>query len=369
MGKLLGVALFSVMLCFNVRKSDLDNQEIRKDINWSVILMLIPMILLCGLRTEYNDTGTYEILFNKAVSVQEFLLDKENYNLLSNPAYNFFQSFFKQYISNNFQLYLLVIAGGTISSFVLFIRKFSSNMGMSMIIFFAIGLYLFNFAALKQSIAMAILVTAIPQLLKKKYVKFSVLLVVAILFHSYAIMYIILPLFVYKPWSKQTYLTIIVMLFILFTFENTITNLLEYAEVLGKDISEEEVFNTASINLLRLAVYAIPPLMAFVFQKYLKPYYNPTINVLINMSIFSFLILVLGTVSAGNLFARCAIYFEIGTICIFPWIVEKIFEKKSKQIILTMASICYIAFFLYDNIDFEMTYRGMTLIQFLQTMI
>lgn len=365
MDRLLGVVFFSLFLSFFAKKRVIEDNNKTRVIDWFTLVMLVPLILMCGLRTAYNDTATYITGFNNAPTVSEFLGNPDNLNIWGNPLFYSGQSFFKQYISDNYHVFFMVIAIFTVSSFVYFIKKYSENFTFSMLMFFAIGLYLMNFAAVKQCLAMAVLTFAVPQLLKGRYVRFYLLLCIAVLFHSYAILFVILPVFLAKPWSKITYLTIIIVLGVLFTFQSTITSILDYAEKLGKSISEEEVFNTASINVLRLAVYAVPPAVSFVFKKYLEPYMNRTIYLLSNMSIFSFLIMLLGTVSAGNLFARCAIYFEIGTICIFPWMIKRIFESRSQKIVLIVAGVFYFLFFMYDNTGFANSYRAISFIQFL----
>ena len=247
-------------------------------------------------------------------------------------------------------------------------KKYSENFVFSILLFFTLGLYVSNFAAMKQCIAMATLTYAIPKLLEKKYVQYYIIVLVATLWHSYALMFAILPIFTRKPWTTVTYLTIAAVIAVLLTFETTISEFLEYAEDLGKDISETEVFETDSINVFRLAVFGVPPLLSFIFQSRLKSGMVRDENVMVNMSILSFLIMCLGLASAGNLFGRSAIYFEIGTIVILPWIVRKLFTKKSAELVFGIAALSYIAFFMYDIRNFSSGYRAITFVEFINSL-
>lgn len=333
-----------------------------KYIDLPVIIIIIMLSLFCGLRTAFNDTQTYISGFQNAPTLAEFWAGKPKF--FGNPLFNFLQDFFRHHISDNYHLFFVTIAFFTISCFVIFLKKYSTNFTFSILLFFTLGLYISNFAAVKQCLAMAVLTLAIPKLLDRKYISYYLLVLVAILFHSYAIMFIILPLFTKNPWTAMTYITILGIVFVLFTFETTITNFLEYAEGLGKEISETEVFETQSINIFRLAVFSVPPLLSFVFQERLRTQFNRTANIMINMSILSFLVMCLGLVSAGNLFGRSAIYFEIGTIAIFPWMLNQIFNKQSSRLIMLVASICYFIFFLIDTTSFSIEYRAISIIDF-----
>ncbi len=333
-------------------------------VDLALTALIVMLSLVCGLRTAYNDTSTYIGFFNGAPTLEEYWADSPD--LFGNPLFYWFQSFFHHHISNNYHLFFLVIAFYTVSSFVDFIRRYSENFVFSILLFFTLGLYISNFAAMKQCLAMATLTYAIPKLLDKKYIQFYLIVFVATLWHAYAIMFVILPIFMSKPWTLVTYITIAAVIFVLATFESTISGFLERAEDIGKEISESEVFDTASINLFRLAVFGVPPLLSFLFKGTVNDGISSQKSLMINLSILSFLIMCLGLASAGNLFGRSAIYFEIGTIIILPWIIDRLFTKASARLVFQIATICYLAFFLYDTRAFVAEYRAIGFMDFLR---
>lgn len=331
----------------------------RHELDAALAGLIVMLSLFCGLRTSYNDTWTYIQEFQNAGTTAEFWASGPH--LLGNPGYCWFESAFHQWVSPNFHVFLMATSVFTVTCFVRFTRRYTADFTFSILMFFTIGLYTFNMAAIKQCIAMAILTLAIPRLLKRKYLSFYLLVFLAMLFHTYALLFVILPVFTRRPWKALTYLTILAVAVILFTFESTITNFLELAENIGKNISAEEVLETESINVLRLAVYAVPPLCSFAFRKRLAVSLHTEQSLMINMSVLSFLIMCLGLASAANLFGRTAIYFELGTIVILPWMLRQIFNKRSALALTLLASVCYMAFYMVDITGFQAEYHAISL--------
>ncbi len=332
-----------------------------------LIAIIVALSLVTGLRTEFNDTGTYIASFKETVTLEKYI--DSSPGLLDYPLFYGYQSFFRHYISDNPHLFLLSIAIFTNASFILFIRKHSDNFAFSILIFFALGLYVSTMAAMKQCLAMAVLCFAINKLIDKKYFTFYLLVFIAMLFHAYAIMFAVLPIFTQKPWTIITYVAIIAIVFVIFTFESTITSFLEFAGDAGKEIDEQYVIGTESINLFRLAVFSVPPILSFIFQELLNESYDRKKHVMMNMSIISFLIMCLGLMSAANLFGRSAIYFELGTIIILPWLVKEMFSEESQKTGHILVGSCYAAFFAYSVIGFSGGYRALSVIEFIKTLV
>ena len=152
------------------------------------------------------------------------------------------------------------------------------------------------------------------------------------------------------------------------TYNITLGAFMEYAQSIGANVAEIEVFDGHSVNILRVLVYGIPPILALVFRRRLFYDSTRTENLFVNMSILSWLILMIGTVEGGNLFARMAGYFEWGTALAFPWMIYKLFTKKSTQFVFCIAGICYSIYFLYEfgvSKGFGDQYRAITLWQFI----
>lgn len=335
----------------------------KRKLDISLVVMVIMLSLVTGLRTQFNDTSLYIASYENSPTLDVFL--NTSAKLFDNPLFYSLQCIFRHHISANANVFLLAIAFFTIGSFLRFFKKHSDNFSFSILLFFSLGLYVSTMAAMKQCLAMAILTYGIDYLIKGKRLLYFMFLFLAILFHSYAVLFIILPLFFHKPWTITTYVTIVATVFVLLTFESTITAFLDVAEEAGKEIDVTYVIGTQSINLFRLAVFAVPPLLSFIFQELLNDEYNKNKQLMLNMSLLSFLIMSLGAISAANLFGRSAIYFELGTIIILPWIIKNIFNEESQTMGHIIVGMCYLAFFAYSILGFSAEYRSISISQFL----
>ena len=226
-------------------------------------------------------------------------------------------------------------------------------------------------AALKQCFAMFFLILALPYAIDKKYIRFYLLVFVAMLFHTHAFMFAIVPLLFGKPWGKATVGFLIAALFAMATYNVTLGAFMEYAQSLGAMVAEIEVFDNNSINVLRVIVYWVPALIALFFRKRLFSDSTRTENLFVNMSLISAFILMIGLVQAANLFARMAAYFEIAAAISLPWMIKKLFTKRSVRFVTICASVLYFGYFLYEfgvSKGFGRNYTAITLWQFIASL-
>lgn len=331
------------------------------------VIMITILALFVGLRTNFNDTYTYISTFKTYPTVSQVI--NSDHELMDNPLFYLFQAFFKHHIIDDANAFFLVIAFFSLGSILHFIKKHSDNFPFSVLIFFALGLYVSHLAAMKQCLAIGILTFAIDALINKKYIRYFIIVFIAMLFHAYAIFFAVLPFFTHKPWSIATYFTIAALLLVMFSFESVITNFLSIADDAGKSIDSKYIFDTESINLFRLAVFAVPPLLSFVFQELLDKVYDRSKMIIMNMSIISFFIMCLGLSGGANLFGRSAIYFELGAIIMTPTIIQNIFDDNSKKLGIIITSGCYLLFFAYSIQGFSTEYRAISVIELLTNLL
>lgn len=340
----------------------------RRHVDLFTIAIIIWMTLFSGLRTSYNDTVNYIQYFNdSATTLAEHFATSTETGLADNPLYYICQVLIKAII-DNYHVWFLLTA--FISCFVVikFIRQYSVSFSFSLLLFYAIGTYVMYIAAIKQSIAVAILMCAIPLALRHKWIPYYLLVALAILFHTHAFLFLIMPLLLYKPWGKVTWILGAAAIFAMLTYNYTLGAFMEYAQSIGANVAEVEVFDGHSVNTLRILVYGVTPLLALVFRRRLFHNSTETENLFVNMSIMSWFILSIGTVEGGNLFARMAGYFEWTTALALPWIVKKLFDRKSQTVVLCAASILYTGYFLYEfgvSKGFDQGYSAISLWQFI----
>ena len=337
-----------------------------------IFMIAVTVWLTCFsfLRTSYNDTWNYIFAWNNSDGARAFLESGGLLDLTGNPLSNLWRDISHD-ISDNYHIYFLLPA--LLSSFavVKLFKKYSVHPAFSMLIFFSLGTYIVYVAALKQCFAIFFLLLSIPYAEEKKYVRFYLLVAIAILFHTHAFMFLILPLLFGRPWGSITYLGLLATIFAMLTYDRTLGAFMEYAQSIGALVDEGEVFDGHQINLMRVAVYWIPPVLAFVFRKHLFRESSRSENLFVNMSTVCAMILTIGTVQAANLFARMAAYFEIGTAVALPWMIKKLFTKRSALFVTVCAAVLYFGYFLYEfgvSKNFGNDYSAISLWQFITSL-
>ena len=332
--------------------------------------LLCVLAFHAGLRTTYNDTGAYIRGFNESPTVFA-LLNAERMHILTNPAFKVYTAIVHD-LTDNYHIYFLIPAFFVQYAFISTIRRYSASFTLGIGLYICLGTYVFSLAAMKQTLAMAILMLGIPKLQDKKYLQYYLLVFVAFLFHTYAIAFAVLPLLAVKPWKAHTFILLFVVFVIMQNFESIIGSFLDYANEQGKDVAEYEVFDNAQVNIFRVAVYAVVPLLSLCLRAHLfRDEYDSCYNVLIHMSIISFSFMLLGTVNGANMFGRMANYFEFGMICSLAWIVRRAFTRESARIITIVAVGCFLFYFYYAykiTLDFDEHYRAVTIVQFVQSL-
>mgnify|MGYP002509961115 CR=1 FL=1 len=354
-------------------ENQLDGRQIGKRhfmLRRADVFMIITILWLTSfsfLRTSYNDTDNYIFSFMNAESLIEGMGNGTFVDWTGNPFSMLYRSLVHD-LTDNYHIYFFFPAMLSSFAVVKLFKKLSVSPAFSLLIFFSIGTYALYIAALKQCLAMFFLLMALPYAIDKKYVKFYLLVLVAILFHTHAFMFAIVPFLLEKPWGKITWILLGATLFAMATYNVTLGAFMNYAQSIGAFVAEDEVFDGHQINILRVAVYWVPVLLALVFRRRLFHDSTRAENLFVNMSMVSAFILTIGLVEGANLYARMAGYFEVATAVALPWMIKKLFTKQSAQLVTTCAAILYFGYFLYEfsiSKDFGNTYRAISLWQFI----
>lgn len=335
-----------------------------------MIAVIVWLTCFSFLRTSYNDTATYILHFQQSESIADFFARGGLLDWTGNPLSELYRDIIRS-ITENYHIYFLFPA--LLSSFavVKLFKKYSVNPAFSLLIFFSIGTYVMYIAALKQCLAMFFLLMAIPYAEERKYIRFYLLIGIAILFHAHAFMFAVLPFLFRKPWGIYTWILLGASLFAIATYDMTLGAFMNFAQSIGLLVADIEVFDDHQVNILRVLVYWVPALLALVFRRRLFQTSTGTENLFANMSILSAFILTIGLREGANLFARMAAYFEIATAVTLPWMIRKLFTKQSERLVIVFASILYFVYFLYEfavSKGFGINYRAISLWQFITSL-
>lgn len=243
--------------------------------------------------------------------------------------------------SNYTVLFFLVACIFTISAWH-FIYKYSKDPRLSIIVMLAFNLYQFTFTGMRQTIAMSFILWAIDYCYQRKIIKSIVFILIGAIFHSSALIFIIVILFrIYKKKLTQVHtITIAFLLGIVFLLRGTIAQRLI---VLIQDRGYEVTMLNSGLTMT-FVIFVLFLLGCLFIREYNFSDENATLTYLIAMLACFFEMLV----STQSIFFRIAFYFLMIYIVFVPNVVESIRNGKSRFIVKTgiyvLLSIQYLVF-------------------------
>ena len=155
-----------------------------------IILMTALHTFICGWRYKFltGDLMKYEWGFSNKMSNGWF--SDPIFNEGRNFGFFWFEKFINNYISNDFQWVLIIIAVITEITLAILIYKYSPNPGLSYLMWNCAGLYIFGFSAIKQALAMGLLIPACDGLLQNNPKKFLVWTLLSAAIHVPALVFL-----------------------------------------------------------------------------------------------------------------------------------------------------------------------------------
>lgn len=252
------------------------------------------------------------------------LYDYENHLM---PGWNLLMLLCKS-VSDNFVLPKMVIA--IFCNWVIFrFIKLHSAYPLVSVLFYGVSLYLnMNFNALRQMIAVSIFLLSYDYLLNRKLIKYYLMVLIAYMFHSSALICLLFPLLNLFKLSRKTVLVstvgiiLISIVILLSDFKNVInTFILLSANYLSSDINElaEMYLNDVTghglnFNGILLIAFSLVMVGIIIIASYND---NKQDNMIYKISLVYCLFYSLNF-SIGVVFSRLIQYVELFYICLLP---------------------------------------------------
>ena len=301
------------------------------------------IIFWVGIRNGFADTPAYIRLFNSASFSDLYHLD---FTLGSDWGFIAVQAIFKTLISSNYHawlMFLAIISGGCVA---LTFQKYSVNFFYTAFMFLSLTTFTWMMNGIRQFVAVSILFACTPWLLQGQWKKYVMAVLLCATIHGTCI--IMIPIYFIvqgKPWRKKT-LFLIGCVLLVFTFTARFTGLLNNL------LAETEYSNTVShfagddgVNPLRVAVFAVPTILAFCGRKILAQDNDGMVDIFVNMSILTTLLYAIGVVTSGILIGRLPIYTQLYQYLLLPFVIQRCFTRNSAKIVF-LCSICgYMCYF------------------------
>ena len=351
---LIWVIFWAVISNITSRKIQLENGLYEeRSILLSAVILFLPIIIFAGLRSSVADTSVYISSFNdypsNLASAMDLIMEDGN----RAPGFMFLSILLKQYISQDYHVWLFIIAAISGICVMYPIYKYSCNYGISMFLFIASCQYTWLFNGIRQFLVASIMFSCTGLLLRKKIIPYMIIVLIMSTIHQSALIFIPIYFIVNgEPWNKRTMMFIgIIILAIIFAdkFTGMLDTAVEHSDYAN---SMEEFKNTDDgTNPIRILIESIPIILAFIYRNKIKDKLTPIIKLSINMSLVSSGLYIISKVArSGIMLGRLPIYFSMYNLILLPWLINNIFEKEEKRLMRYSMIICYLAFFYYQMV-------------------
>jgi hypothetical protein len=314
----------------------------------ALIYNIIILFLLMGLRSYNIGTDTEGYCINyvnyifkdwKNILQLSFSIGDMNYGFL-------ILNKFLSEISSSYTFYLLCISGIISFSLYKFLKIFSCNSIMSLIILLSLGFIFFFMSGIKQTLAIAFILLAYIKLRENKILNFILLVLLATSFHNTALIVLIcLP--IYKLNLRRMYILLIPLIAGSgIIFQNKISSFFQLLVFKGK----YRVYGTDYVAVNNLTGLYIQIIIVFVVIILIGYRLKEDSNLQFFISIYSIGIFFQALTPVIAEFFRISMYFSIISSVMLPYTV-KYSKIKQKRLVYISMGIVFIFYFLVANIN------------------
>ena len=333
-------------------------QNRRKNIVKFIAFILIGYIVFwAAVRNGVADTRTYIQSYNllkSDVGIFDSFIRNDDGSLDKAPLFISYQILLKK-LGFDWHFFLGSIAVFSGLCIYYGISKFSDNVSYSVFLFITSLEFYWLFNGIRQFVVAAMFFAAFRLVVEKKFIKFLLLVFVMYFIHSTAI--ILIPIYFIvnmKNWDIGISICIIVTMAIVLIFPGKVNVWIDDA------FSDYDYLNAVQdddgVNILRVAVSLVTPVLAYIYRKDIARYNNPYINVMVNFSLITAGLYAIGYVTSGIYVGRLSIYTELFNILLLPFIICRVSSKKIRPILIFCSIVGYLLFFYLQTKDVSKYY-------------
>lgn len=316
------------------------------------IIIGVAMTLIVGFRDINLGMNDTSLIYLPIFSELSKLSISESFNFIKNSNIEvvfYMLTRFYLIITNNYRIYLIILAMPLNFFVSRFIYKYSKIPFLSFIIFFSLNYFAMEFTLLKHCIALSILILSYDYIVKKDFKRFVLVVILAAFFHRTAIIFLIVyPLGNLKTGYKNIS-AIVISLFASVAIGKDILNVLILAININhytKYINADS--NTLTFFFLNLFIYLF---VIIFFKKYKK---ENEYNRLMNIFTIGICISTFATTIGESL--RMSTYFTIYSLILLPNAINVITQRVNKDIIIILLSFLLIMYFFLFTMNNNMIY-------------
>lgn len=352
-----------IAFSYNIRDKQLTfgRRHIDND-SFCLFFIAVCLVLVSGLRYR---VGTDYLQYSKNYSLyKEIRLENFGCRIVAVIA---------SWINDDYSTWFFLMALITIGLCLYSVSKQKENWQLAVILYLFMGYWHSSFNIVKQSLAMAILLSCQNFLFSKKFVKWAIACIIAALFHVSAVIMIpIYFLLTRKVTKRQIILIVFVGVFISVGYEQ-LFRFMDILKLNDGSVSLDSDIGTRQVNSLRVLVNVIPALFIIpLWNKYSKynfdytketitgrtsviEQYGAKLNVWSNFALLN-AVLCVATHNSVYL-SRFCYYTGIFNLFFVPFALKEI-SLKGKRIIYGILLVCFFLYWSYD------LFKGSTTVTF-----
>lgn len=317
------------------------------------IVTFAYFIFWIGMRTYVADTPVYINSFNSLPT--DFATGWQNIDWDGKrPGFDIIALFFKCFITQDAQWWIMAIAIQSGVCVMLVIRKYSIDFFFSSFLFITLLTYTWLMNGMRQFICVSILFLCCDWIKDGKMVRFMIAVLILSTIHFTALLMI--PIYFVarlKPWSGKIGLFIVGIAIIcvfaepLFNGMDTMLSNTAYAGQTAQ-FSEDD-----GVSPVRVGFYMIPTILAFWKRKEVAEYskVNKMLPICVNMSLIAAALYFVGMFTSGILIGRMPVYADIYNLLLIPYLLHICFDSEQRKIVQKVYIIILLLFYFYMQLQ------------------
>lgn len=340
-----GLIISMVVIAFTIYAKHINftNKKIENILYLAIIFGLLMFFSSFRGENIGNDTKEYLSLFNSLqdVDIKYWLERYEIGYLLLNK--------FLSIISDNQQIIIIVTSIIILLGYSKYIYKYSNIVWLSTFLFFTLGYFGGSMNTIRQQIAIVIILKSYSYLREEKLIKFIVFVVLASLFHSISIIFIIAyPISKLEVNSKVILNGFIVTVLGYLGFDKIFRIIVHYTKY---KYYLDSIYTNGQIRIASIInAFIIIITLIFTFYVLCMDVKNRYIfNKDKDIKLMTLLLLVSASINIisfkFNLLDRVAQYFSVFMIVYIPNVISKVKDKKKVMIYIWIVIVLFLAYF------------------------
>ena len=346
--------VFAAGYILNMFPKQTMHHGVRVEPRWywfSVMLLVIPLVVWAGARIWIGDTAAYRNHFLTApASLPElpaYLTSKTK-----DRGFSVLMTVCKSLGVSQPATFFTLIAFVQMWGMAVTFRKYAPNFWVCIFLFVASTDYIsWMFNGMRQFLATTIIFSASGLLFQGKLKPFCLVVLLASTIHGSALLMIPLAYAMNGRILNRKMIWMLLGTALVIPIADRLMPVLSMAleNTQYNDITTNEIWATDDgTNIIRVLVYSVPALIALFFRRYVSGSSNRVMSICINGAFTTMALYLISSVTSGIYVGRLPIYTTLYGYMALPWMLDQIFEKNSRQFVLVLMLLFYIAFYYYQ---------------------